>query len=51
MPFRRCGRVVPGLALPVGMTHSEAGSRLHGLRDAAEEVCATAVHIVGAVSR
>jgi hypothetical protein len=51
VPFRRCGRVVSGLALPVGMTLSEAGSRLHGLGDAAEELCATAVHVVGAVSR
>jgi hypothetical protein len=51
LPFRRCGRVFSGLALPVGMTYSEPGSRLHGLGDPAEELCATAVHVVGAVSR
>jgi hypothetical protein len=41
LSFRRCGRVVSGLALPVGMTYSKPGSRLHGLGDPAEELCAT----------
>ena len=45
--FRCCGRVVSGLALPVGMTYSEPGSCLHGFGDPAEEFCATAVHVVG----
>jgi hypothetical protein len=51
LPFRRCRRVVSGLALPVSMTQSEPASCLHSLGDPAKELCATAVHVVGTVSR
>jgi hypothetical protein len=51
LPFRRCGRVVSGLAVPLGMTCSEPGGGLHSLGDPDEELCATAVHVVGTACR
>src|SRR3954454_10819351 len=47
LPFRRCGRVVPGPGEPVGVTPSEPGGRLHGIGDRGEALCAPAVHVGG----
>jgi len=33
------------------VTPSEPGGRLHSIGDPAEEVCATAVHVMGAATR